>query len=107
MLDLAPGRTITWTFDDGPMAGVPIEHDLNADGSITWRIVGGPHNGVSVREQRYGAEKINDTVWVLSYRAASGHTLTAVLNFADGRVMGYGSDSASWESSHGWFSVVR
>lgn len=106
-MDLAAGRTIKWTFDDGPMAGVPIEHDLHADGSITWRIVDGPHKGVSRREEPFDARRVSENVWTLSYRAASGHTLTVVMNAADGRLTAYGSDNASWEPMSGRFEIVR
>jgi len=106
-MELAAGRTIKWKFEDGPMAGVEVEHDLNADGSITWRIADGPHKGTAVREKQYDAHRVSENVWTLSYLAASGHTLTAVLNFTDGRVIAYGSDNVTWTPNHGRFEIVR
>jgi hypothetical protein len=37
------GKSIRWTFADGPMAGTTFEHLFDDDGSVTWRIVDGPH----------------------------------------------------------------
>ena len=106
-MDSLTGRTIEWTCDDGPMAGVKIEHTFDADGSVTWRIADGPDKGASRKEKSYGAVKVNDKTWVLSYLAASGHTLTVVLNLEDRRVIAFGSNDISWELMHGRFEIVR
>jgi hypothetical protein len=34
------GKTVRWTFTDGPMAGTPIEHTFNDDGPVVWRAPG-------------------------------------------------------------------
>jgi hypothetical protein len=101
------GKTINWMFDDGPMAGVKIQHAFDADGGVTWRILDGPHQGVSVREQRYGAAKVNENTWVLSYLAKSGHTLTVVLSLDDGRAVAFGSNETSWAQQQGRFEIVH
>ena len=105
-MDSLAGRTIRWTFDDGPMAGMAIEHSFDADGSVTWRMVDGPHQGAMAREKAYGAVKVNESVWAVSYLAASGHTLTAVLDFDQGRVYGFASNGSSWELQRGRFALV-
>lgn len=105
-MDSLTGKTIAWVFDDGPMAGVKIHHDFNADGSVTWRFVDGPHKGASVREKRYTAFNVNEKTWVVSYLAASGHTLTAVLSLDDGRMFAFGSNQTEWEGMHGRFEFV-
>jgi hypothetical protein len=33
------GRTIRWTFDDGPTAGTTYEHTFSQNGTVTWRDV--------------------------------------------------------------------
>jgi len=106
-MDSLTGRTIEWTCDDGPMAGVKIEHTFDADGSVTWRIADGPDKGASRKEKSYGAVKVNDKTWVLSYLAASGHTLTVVLNLDDRRAIAFGSNETSWELMHAGFEFVR
>lgn len=103
-MDSLVGKTIRWTFDDGPVRGIPFEHIFDAEG-VTWRYAGGEHEGASRREQPYSAVKVNDKTWAVSYRAASGHTLTAILNLDDGRMIAYASDGASWFVSHGTFDL--
>lgn len=106
-MDSLAGRTIRWVFDDGSMAGITIEHSFDDDGSVTWRMMDGQHQGASGREKSYGATRVNESVWAVSYLAASGHTLTAVLDFDEGRVYGFASNNTSWESSHGRFNMVQ
>jgi molybdenum cofactor biosynthesis protein MoaF len=101
------GKSIRWTFTDGPTAGTPFEHSFGADGSVTWRIVDGPHKGTTKREGPYAAEQIGEQTWAVSYLAASGHTLTVVLSFADHRAIGFASNDKTWVPLHGTFEVVR
>ena len=104
-MDSLTGRTITWTFDDGPMADIAIEHAFFPDGSVTWTIISGEHKGASRREKAYAAMKVSDRVWAISYLAASGHTLTTVLNLDDGRLYGFGSDEKTLTALHGQFEI--
>ncbi len=106
-MDSLTGKTIRWIFDDGPMAHMNIEHTFDAEGGVTWRILDGPHKGASQREKSYGAVKVNDKTWAISYLAVSGHTLTVVLNLDDGRVAAFGSNDKSWELIQGRFEFVR
>jgi hypothetical protein len=106
-MDALTGRTIRWVFDDGPMSGVPIEHDFSADGSVTWRFADGEHKGASKRENAYGVAKVIANTLVVSYLAASGHTLTVALNLDDRRMFAFGSDNTSWLQMHGRFEFVR
>ena len=99
------GKTIRWTFADGPVAGVTFEHVLHEDGSLTWRYVGGEHKGATAREKSYAAVKVNDKTWVISYLASSVHTLTVVLDFDDHRVIGFASNDKSWYEQHGTFEL--
>jgi molybdenum cofactor biosynthesis protein MoaF len=101
------GRTIRWTFVDGPTAGTTFEHTLDPDGSIVWRAVDGAYQGASRREKAYGAVRISDETWVVSYLAESGHTLTVVLNFADHRATGFASNDKTWHQLSGRFEVVN
>src|SRR5262245_25714518 len=86
------GKTVRWTFTDGPTAGIRFEHTLHDDGSITWRALDGPWEGASRQEKQYAAIQVAEQVQAISYLAASGHTLTVVLNFATGRMVGFGSN---------------
>ena len=44
------GKTVRWTFNDGPVAGMLFEHTLNEDGTIVWRALDGPWKGHSDQE---------------------------------------------------------
>ena len=101
------GKTIRWMFVDGPTAGATFEHTLNPDGSIVWRAVDGAFKGASRREKLYGAVRINDQTWAVSYLAESGHTLTVVLDFASHRATGFASDDKTWHQLSGTFDVVN
>ena len=100
------GKSIRWTFTDGPMAGTPIEHFFDPNGSGTWRIVDGPNRGLSKVESEYAAEQIDDHNWAVSYLSTSGYTLTVVLNFANHRAIGFASNDKTWVPQHGTFEVV-
>ena len=100
------GKTIRWVFDEGPMAGVHIEHVFDADGSVTWRMADGPDQGASRREISYGAAKLNAETWIVSYLAASGHTLTVALSMTDGHAIGFASDNTSWSQARGRFEIL-
>jgi hypothetical protein len=106
-MDSLTGKMIRWTFDDGPMAGVKIEHTFDAEGGVTWHILDGPHEGATLREKSYAAFRVNEKTWVVSYLAASGHTLTVVLNLEDGRAYAFGSNETSWVPMHGRFEIVH
>ena len=106
-VDPLRGKTIRWTFTDGPMAGMPIEHTFNQDGSVVWRVLGGPMTGSSAHEKEYRAVKIADNVLAISYLAASGHTLTVVLNTETKRMTGFGSNDKQWVAMTGTFEFVK
>ena len=101
------GKTIRWTFVDGPTAGDTFDHSFNEDGSVTWRAVEGQWKGATARENSYVALKMNENIWVISYLAASGHTLTVVLNADDHRVVALGSNEKSLSSHSGTFQLLE
>jgi hypothetical protein len=106
-MDSLTGKTIKWTFDDGPMPGTSFEHSFDDDGSVTWRILDGEYKGATAREKSYGMLKVNDKTLAISYLSAAGHTLTVVLNFDNGSAFGFGSNEKSWSSFRGRFELVQ
>jgi hypothetical protein len=101
------GKTVRWTFDDGPVAGMLFEHTLNDDGTLVWRALDGPWKGHSSQEQPYAAMKISDDVHAVSYLAKSGTTLTVVLNLSTHRAIAFASGNNDWQSQTGTFEVVQ
>lgn len=105
--DSIRGRTIRWTWSEGPVAGVSHEHTFNEDGTVEWRVLDGPQKGHSAIEDEYAAVRIAEGVHAVSYLADSGYTLTVVLNFESGRVVGFASGPDEWYSMEGSFQVVE
>jgi len=49
---------------------------------------------------------VNDKTWAISYRGASGHTLTVVLNLDDHRALAFASNETSWFDMRGQFEFL-
>jgi hypothetical protein len=106
-MDSLRGKTLRWTFTDEPVAGTLFEHTFHEDGSVVWRILEGQGKGASAQEKRYATMQVTDDVHTVSYLAASGHTLTVVLNLATGRMFGFASNNTEWYALTGTFEVVQ
>src|SRR5215475_5141932 len=76
--DQIRGKTLRWTFDDGPTKGKTFEHTFGEDGSVTYRMAGSPK---ATKEDHYELAQIGDDVCTVSYLAKTGWTLTVVLDF--------------------------
>jgi hypothetical protein len=50
---------------------------------------------------------VTDDVGVVSYLAESGFTITIVLNFGNGRMVGFASNAKEWMPVKGTFEVVE
>jgi len=100
-MDSLRGATIRWTFVEPPVAGMKFEHTFREDGTLVWRVIDGPGKGASKEEKQYATMKITEAVHVVSYLAASGHTLSVVVDFNTGRVVAFGSDNKEWHPMTG------
>lgn len=110
------GKTIRLNWTGGPTQGTTHEHVFHGDGTVEWHDVAGPPKGRSSgREEQatrakekpeYAAMRVADDVYVVSYLAGSGYTLTVVLNFQDHRVVGFASSSQEWHPVQGTFEIV-
>jgi hypothetical protein len=114
------GKTIRWTYDDGPMKGKTFEHRFGDDGMVSWREVGGaaapkaPTNGSSKTPQpaedssaKYEAVPINEDVQAVSYLSGSGFTLTSILDFNSGTVVSFASNEKQLVPQRGMFEVAE
>jgi len=101
------GKTIRWTWTDGPLKGVTQEHVFHGDGTLDWRVIQGPGKGRTSREKRYAAAPVSEDVYTVSYPAGSGYTMTVILNFKDGAMVGITSGAADWYSARGTFTIVQ
>jgi hypothetical protein len=119
--DQVRGKTIRWTYDDGPMAGKSFEHTFGDDGVVTWRDAGNadkgtkpPINGkqktgkpATEARAKYEVAAINDDVCAVSYLSESGFTLTSVLDFASGTVVSFASNEKELVPQRGMFEVAE
>jgi hypothetical protein len=121
--DPVRGKTIRWTYDDGPMAGKSFEHTFGNDGTVTWRETGGadqgtkpPANGKEKPKggkpgtrahAKYEVAPINADVCAVSYLSESGFTLTSVLDFDSGTVVSFASNEKELIPQRGMFEVAE
>ena len=113
------GKTIRFTFSEGPTKGAAYDHTFHDDGSVTWRDSAAPKrdepsekapakNGKADRESpaEYGSFQVADDVYVVSYLSKSGYTLTVALNFETDELFGFASNDKNWYRVRGIFEVL-
>jgi hypothetical protein len=120
--DPVRGKTIRWTYEDGPMAGKSFEHIFGNDGIVTWRETGGadrgttpPGNGkqkttgkpATEAKAKYEVAAINQDVCAVSYLSESGFTLTSVLDFDSGTIVSFASNEKELVPQRGMFEVAE
>lgn len=99
------GKTVRWTFDEGPTKGKTFEHQFHQDGSVSYRVVGDDDKPGKAKE--CAVQRVTDDVHVVSYLAPSGYTLTVVLNFENGTALSFASNSEGWFPAKGSFEVIE
>jgi hypothetical protein len=118
------GRTIRWTFDDGPTAGTTYEHTFSPDGTVTWRDVNAKKRPAKTDESAksgngkdsdgkepggvpYASYEVAPDVHLVSYLSDSGYTLTVTLNLETLQCSGVASNDKEWYPSTGTIEVVH
>jgi hypothetical protein len=92
------------------------EHVFHQDGTVEWHDAKDEprkeprvtrEQGPETKERpKYAALRVADDIYLVSYLAGSGYTLTVVLNFRDQRVAGFASSATEWHLVQGRFEVV-
>ncbi len=109
------GRTIRWTFQDGPMAGRTYEHTFFENGTVTWRGVEddesepNPAKDSPAQEPEgvpYASFEVAPNVHLVSYLSDSGYTLTVTLNLETLQCSGVASNAEEWYPSTGAVEVI-
>jgi molybdenum cofactor biosynthesis protein MoaF len=109
--DPVKGKTIRWRYTDGPVAGKEFEHEFGTDRTVRYRIVEAPatpegtDGWMNGERPRYEVERINDDVFVISYLAKSGYTLTTVLDERKGAMVSFASNEKGLVVQRGTFEV--
>jgi hypothetical protein len=109
MADPLSGKTLCWTFDDGPTAGTTYQHVFGTDGRVRWSQVnqGKPGEPGKDSEAEYKASEVAEGVLAVSYLAPSGFTLTTILDTEEGTVVAYASNEEQLFVQHGTFEEVK
>src|SRR5262249_30991762 len=103
------GKTIQFSWIDGPTKGQTHEHVFHEDGTVEWHAVGATGKNDSPGEAdrpKFFSVEVTDDFWLVSYLSKSGYTLTVVLNFEDGSMVGIASNDKNWLPVRGRFKVV-
>ena len=106
------GKTLRWTFSEGPTAGMTFEHHFYADGTVSYRTVDEENDDKKESKAdsdrpKYKAFEIGDDVVVASYLGESGYALTVALDFAGDRLVGFASNEKEWFPCEGTFEEVE
>jgi hypothetical protein len=109
------GKTIRFTWTEGPTKGKTHEHVFHQDGTVTWSDADTSKTaqpatsaaaGNTKEKPRYAATRVEDEIYAVSYLAPSGYTLSVVLNFRDQQLVGFVSGAKEWYPVRGTFQVV-
>ena len=106
------GKTIRLTWTEGPTKGSTYEHVFHQDGTVEWRDAdhppkSAPKPGAPAERVPYAAFEVTPKVFAVSYLSTtSGFTLTVVLDFATGAMVGIASGAKDWFPIRGTFEMV-
>jgi hypothetical protein len=101
--DLIRGKTLRFTFDDGPMAGSTFEHRFDENGMVAFHMVGGSSGGGEKPASKYEAAEVRTGVCAVSYLSPAGYTLTTVLDFTTKKLVAFSSNERTLGLHHGSF----
>jgi molybdenum cofactor biosynthesis protein MoaF len=94
------GKTVRWTYSDGPMKGKRFEHHFTNDGTVTWKEAGAEKPSAD-SSARYQFVRIDDDVYVVSYLSSHGFTLTTVVDEKASTVVSFASNEKELVVQHG------
>ena len=97
------GKTIRWTFTDGPMAKKAFEHSFGDNGTVTWRMLDDKAEGKASEPVKYESFEVGQDIRAISYLAPSGYTLTVVLDFRTGKLAAFASNEKDLTVQRGTF----
>ena len=105
------GKTIRWTYNDGPTKGMKFEHIFGTDGRVSWRTVDQPsaQSGGGGEKQEAAAYEVAQAapqVWTVAYLAPSGWTLTTILDLDSRNIVSFASNEKQLVVQHGTYEVA-
>lgn len=96
------GRTLRWTFNDGPTANKTYEHTFNEDGTVVYREVGAAEQKPDASSKpkapiRYASYEVAPGMHFVSYLSLdNGYTLTVLANTNKKLVYAIASGAKDW-----------
>ena len=99
------GKTIQFTFEDGPMAKKTIAHTFKDDGSLSFKMVGDDKGeGKGTQVEKYEVATVSPDVVAISYLGSGGYTLTVVMDSKTKKLVAFSSNDKGVSIQHGTFS---
>ena len=100
------GRSLRFTFQDGPVAGKSFDHVFSRNGGVTFREVGSDPNAKPGSADQYQVASLGQDVHTVAYLAPSGYTLTVVLDYKSRKLVAFASNEKSLTLQHGTFETI-
>jgi hypothetical protein len=112
------GKTIRFSFSDGPMAKKTFEHHFDRNGTVSFRMVGSEaSSSVGKSASRDDSKKtpdpkfeiamIREDLGAVSYLGSGGYTLTTLLDFKTRKLVAFSSNEKGVSVQHGTFEYAE
>ena len=86
------GTIQRWTIDEGATSGATLDLAFNTDWSLTWRVVAGERQGRVGRARQFNVEPVRSQLFLVWFPIFDGELVTATVDFASKRVVGFLND---------------
>lgn len=105
------GRTLRWTFPDGPTSAKTYEHKFGADGTVVYSEVGGAAKSSGNDKPKvpihYASFEVAPGMHFLSYLSPdNGYTLTVLADTNKGVVYAIASGAKEWYPLEGKLETI-
>ena len=101
--DQVRGRSIAFSWTEGPATDSTCIHAFHDDGTVQWHSL---ESGAASQRPPYLGVRIDDDLCLVSYLSQSGYTLTVVLDFIEQSLTGVASNDKCWYPVRGRFQVL-
>jgi hypothetical protein len=83
------GKTVRWSYVDGPVKGQTFEHVFGRDGMVTYRQPGAQG---AEKPVHYEVAPVGDAAFAVSYLSTNGWTLTTILDTRTRKIVSFASN---------------
>lgn len=100
------GHSLRFKFIDGPVAGKSFDHTFSRNGHVTFKEVNSDPTAKPGAAEQYEVASLTPEVHAVSYLAASGYTLTTILDFKTHKLVAFASNEKSVTMQQGTFELL-